>query len=538
VVPTASFLLLTQSSLPQAKICDFGLALKMPDKTMMVDRELYLPHEKSNEMRPHWSPLTQRHSYPHDCVCFLFICRSTLWYRAPELLMCESVYSHKIDEWSVGCVLLEMVIGVPPFRGKSECKCQCSQVTHRNFNSDQLARIFLITGSPSNEMLKRVPCEAHLRGWPKTPRKLERTVEKMLTSDRFRLGGTCAHSITHAEMDNAIGNWSSLIAAMLELDPVSRWTCSQAYEVLTRMVAADNRLLKSPQQCQSMANVNASPTFTPGGPQAASPNFEASRIKGSGFHALDIEIGLSCCKGDDTSPPVMRSLKRDLPCNNISLFYRQFNDRKQAVCGTGLVRRRAHERTLQPRTGGQEMQRPRIDDGAAEAPTRAPPPPDRPYSAMFRHQACLSPPRSRTLFAVKDHSQARAEMHAVGSRQSLAFPPAQSGPSQGSEPEPHAGASPSVSVSSHGVEQDGVVKPRQRTVFRTASQPEPESRPRQHHPQRMVPSWSSMSPPRTRGQRRMEAFEAQERHTSPEAHQRNRRVLAEGAVKRVRGTAK
>jgi hypothetical protein len=46
--PTASFLLLTKSSVPQAKICDFGLALKMPDKTMMVDRELYVLHKKSS----------------------------------------------------------------------------------------------------------------------------------------------------------------------------------------------------------------------------------------------------------------------------------------------------------------------------------------------------------------------------------------------------------------------------------------------------------------------------------------------------------
>lgn len=61
--------------------------------------------------------------------------------------MCESMYSHKIDEWSVGCILLEMVIGSPPFRGKPECTCQCPQVTHRNFNSDQLARIFLVTGA-------------------------------------------------------------------------------------------------------------------------------------------------------------------------------------------------------------------------------------------------------------------------------------------------------------------------------------------------------------------------------------------------------
>ena len=93
------------------KVCDFGLARKKPDTMMLVDREL-----------------------------------CTLWYRAPELLMCESMYSHKIDEWSVGCMMLEMVIGSPPFRGKPECTCQCPQVTHRNFNSDQLARIFLVTG--------------------------------------------------------------------------------------------------------------------------------------------------------------------------------------------------------------------------------------------------------------------------------------------------------------------------------------------------------------------------------------------------------
>jgi len=93
------------------KVCDFGLARKKPDTMMLVDREL-----------------------------------CTLWYRAPELLMCESMYTHKIDEWSVGCMMLEMVIGSPPFRGKPECTCQCPQVTHRNFNSDQLARIFLVTG--------------------------------------------------------------------------------------------------------------------------------------------------------------------------------------------------------------------------------------------------------------------------------------------------------------------------------------------------------------------------------------------------------
>ena len=268
--------------------------------------------------------------------------------------MCESVYSHKIDEWSVGCVLLEMVIGVPPFRGKPECRCQCPQVTHKNFNSDQLARIFVVTGSPSDKMVMRVPCQVHIRGWPKAPRKLEHTVEKMLTVDRFCLGGTSAHSVTQAEMDNTIGTWSSLIAAMLELDPVSRWTCSQAYEVLNRMVVADKR---SPQRRESMANLNNdSPISAPRGPQSASPSFEASRILDSGS---DSEMM-------DTSPSVMYSSspERGLPGHNMSLCSRQLNDskntrlaegnRKQAACGTGLLATdQAHEQTLQPRTGGQ-----------------------------------------------------------------------------------------------------------------------------------------------------------------------------------------
>jgi hypothetical protein len=295
---------------------------------------------------------TQRHSYILTmCACFSLLYRCTLWYRAPELLMCESVYSHKIDEWSVGCVLLEMVIGVPPFRGKPECRCQCPQVTHKNFNSDQLARIFVVTGSPSDKMVMRVPCQVHIRGWPKAPRKLEHTVKKMLTVDRFCLGGTSAHSVPQAEMDNAIGTWSSVIAAMLELDPVSRWTCSQAYEVLNRMVVANKR---SPQERESMANVNNdSPTSAPGGPQSASPSFEAGRI-------LDSE---SDSEMMDTSPPVLRSPEHGLPGHNMSLCSRLFNDskntrlaegnRKQAVCGTGLVTGQAHEQTLQPRTGGQ-----------------------------------------------------------------------------------------------------------------------------------------------------------------------------------------
>jgi serine/threonine protein kinase len=95
------------------KLCDFGLARRMSSGNGMlrVDR----------------------------VVC-------TLWTRAPELLMCESSYSEKIDDWSVGCIILEMIMGRSPFRGDPQYVCSCSQDSHLNFNSDQIGHIFRVVG--------------------------------------------------------------------------------------------------------------------------------------------------------------------------------------------------------------------------------------------------------------------------------------------------------------------------------------------------------------------------------------------------------
>ncbi|DBA00375.1 TPA: hypothetical protein N0F65_000560 [Lagenidium giganteum] len=81
------------------KIADFGLA-----------RAFSIPVKK----------------YTHEVV--------TLWYRAPEILLGQEVYSPPVDMWSVGVVFAEMLNKKPLFPGDSEI--------------DQLYRIFRMLGTP------------------------------------------------------------------------------------------------------------------------------------------------------------------------------------------------------------------------------------------------------------------------------------------------------------------------------------------------------------------------------------------------------
>ncbi len=48
-------------------------------------------------------------------VCYI----SARYYRAPELIFGNTNYTTKIDMWSAGCVLAEMLTGQPLFKGSS-----------------------------------------------------------------------------------------------------------------------------------------------------------------------------------------------------------------------------------------------------------------------------------------------------------------------------------------------------------------------------------------------------------------------------------
>lgn len=67
---------------------------------------------------------------------------ATRWYRSPECLLCDGIYTYKMDIWGAGCVLYEILSKSPLFPGSNEL--------------DQLHRIHAILGTPSQKILKKM----------------------------------------------------------------------------------------------------------------------------------------------------------------------------------------------------------------------------------------------------------------------------------------------------------------------------------------------------------------------------------------------
>jgi len=51
----------------------------------------------------------------------------TLWYRAPELIMGDTSYTSRIDVWSAGCIMLEMLVGRCATAGRVEDVCKVNR---------------------------------------------------------------------------------------------------------------------------------------------------------------------------------------------------------------------------------------------------------------------------------------------------------------------------------------------------------------------------------------------------------------------------
>uniref|UniRef100_A0A8C5EJB5 Cyclin-dependent kinase 14 n=1 Tax=Gouania willdenowi TaxID=441366 RepID=A0A8C5EJB5_GOUWI len=82
------------------------------------------------------------HTYSNEVV--------TLWYRPPDVLLGSTDYSTCLDMWGVGCIFVEMIQGVAAFPGMKDIQ-------------DQLERIFLVLGTPSEDMWPGISSLPHFK---------------------------------------------------------------------------------------------------------------------------------------------------------------------------------------------------------------------------------------------------------------------------------------------------------------------------------------------------------------------------------------
>uniref|UniRef100_A0A3B5Q674 mitogen-activated protein kinase n=1 Tax=Xiphophorus maculatus TaxID=8083 RepID=A0A3B5Q674_XIPMA len=122
----------------------------------------------------------------------------TRWYRAPEVILNWMHYTQTVDIWSAGCIMAEMLLGKPLFKG--------------NDHLDQLREIMKITGTPTPDFVLKLQSQDarnYIRSLPKVPKK-------------------DLPSIFSKASSNAV----SVLEKMLLLDPDSRASASEALELL------------------------------------------------------------------------------------------------------------------------------------------------------------------------------------------------------------------------------------------------------------------------------------------------------------------
>jgi len=123
-----------------------------------------------------------------------YIC--SRYYRAPELIFGAVHYTHVVDNWSMGCVLSELVQGSPLFPGEN--------------GVDQLVQIIKILGTPTKEQLAAMNPNYSNDSF-RFPPISSKTWDKVLT--RFTESG---------ENDGI-----ELVSGILQYDPIKRWNSAQ-----------------------------------------------------------------------------------------------------------------------------------------------------------------------------------------------------------------------------------------------------------------------------------------------------------------------
>ena len=172
---------------PQSKICDFGCACKAaPGCAFITTGEI-----------------------------------SALCYRAPELLLGAVMFTHKIDEWAIGCIIMEMLAAGEIFFScrlghEFRSPLASSDPAHSNFHSDQLQQVLKKVGTPDPRSLEAIQakCADLIKGWPTYPRNLEPFVMNYCRTLPDAAGETPTL-------------WAQVVDGLLKSTPLERKSCGE-----------------------------------------------------------------------------------------------------------------------------------------------------------------------------------------------------------------------------------------------------------------------------------------------------------------------
>ena len=79
----------------------------------------------------------------------------TIWYRAPELLLNTKHYTKEIDIWAIGCILAELWLLKPLFKGEEAKPNEGKTKSQPPFQKDQMGKIIDVLGFPDSKIFNR-----------------------------------------------------------------------------------------------------------------------------------------------------------------------------------------------------------------------------------------------------------------------------------------------------------------------------------------------------------------------------------------------
>nr|CAD7451994.1 unnamed protein product [Timema tahoe] len=185
---------------------------------------------------------------------------ATRWYRAPELLVGDTLYGPPVDVWAVGCVFAELVQGQALWPGKSDVdqlyliRKSLGDLTPRHMNIFKTNEFFFGVTLPQPEAME--PLETKLPRHINHPHVLDflkkvqcKENKKKSTGIYLKIG--LKNTFDDGEISNldaAICNKpqlprSEIDPKCLDKDPAKRWSCEQ----LLRHPYFDNFHFKMPE---------------------------------------------------------------------------------------------------------------------------------------------------------------------------------------------------------------------------------------------------------------------------------------------------